>query len=73
MDLPPLQLEMVRFGLQGQSAAAECRPAEDRIKASLFGVLVEPAEPCRREAGRIRIDEPPGWPALPLPPVPTLQ
>jgi len=56
-----------------QPAAAECRPAEDRIKASLSGVLVEPAEPCRREAGRIRIDEPPGWPALPPPPVPTLQ
>jgi hypothetical protein len=72
MDLPPLQLEMVRFGLQGQPAAAECRPADDRIKASLSGVLVEPAKPCRREAGRIRIDEPPGWPALPPPPVPTL-
>jgi hypothetical protein len=73
MDLPPLQLEMVRFGLQGQPAAAECQLAGDRIKASLSGVLVEPAEPCRREAGRIRIDEPPGWPALPPPPVPTLQ
>ncbi len=73
MDLPPLQLEMVRFGLQGQPAAAECRPADDRMKASLSGVLGEPAEPCPRDAGRIRIDEPPGWPALPPPPVPTLQ
>ena len=73
MDLPPLQLEMVRFGFQGQPAAAECRPADARMKASLSGVWGGAAEPCRREAGRIRIDEPAGWPALPPPPVPTLQ
>ncbi|QCH15992.1 hypothetical protein CB0101_14805 [Synechococcus sp. CB0101] len=73
MDLPPLQLEMVRLGFQGQPAAAECRPSETRVKASLSGVWGGPAEPCRREAGRIRIDEPAGWPALPPPPVPTLQ
>jgi hypothetical protein len=73
MDLPPLQLEMVRFGLQGQPPAAHCRPVDDAMKASLAGVLGETAEPCRREAGRIRIDEPAGWPVLPPPPVPTLQ
>ncbi|MEN9859722.1 MAG: hypothetical protein RLZZ515_204 [Cyanobacteriota bacterium] len=73
MDLPPVQLEMVRFGLHGQPAAAECRPSDTRVKASLSGVWGSPAEPCRREAARIRIDEPAGWPALPPPPVPTLQ
>ena len=73
MDLPPLQLDMVRFGFQGQPAAADCRPADARMKASLSGVWGAPAEPCRREAGRIRIDEPAGWPVLPPPPVPTLQ
>jgi hypothetical protein len=73
MDLPPLQLEMVRFGLQGQPAAADCRSADSGMKASLSGVLGEAPKPCRLEAGRIRIDEPPGWPALPPPPVPTLQ
>jgi hypothetical protein len=73
MDVPPFQLEMVRLGLQGQPAAVECRASQQGVRASLSGLWGEPAQSCRRELGRIRIDEPAGWPVLPPPPVPTLR
>jgi len=69
MDLPPLQLEMVRLGLQGQPAPVVCRPTADgHLAASISG-----SQPCRDGAGRIRIDEPIGWPPLPPPPAPAPQ
>jgi hypothetical protein len=67
VDLPPLQLEMVRFGLQGQPAHQVCRPVE--AGASLT-TAISGSAPCRRDVSRIRIDEPPGWPVLPPPPLP---
>ncbi|MEB3185569.1 MAG: hypothetical protein VKM97_06765 [Cyanobacteriota bacterium] len=71
MDLPPLQLEMLRWNLQGQAAVPLCRPANTAVQASLTGIWGA-AEPCRPAEQRLRIDEPAGWPVLPPPPVPTL-
>jgi hypothetical protein len=69
MDLPPVQVEVVRLGLQGQPAQLLCRPdagAQERsLSSSLSG-----SQACSRQASRIRIDEPPGWPVLPPPPLP---
>ncbi|WP_322771392.1 hypothetical protein [Synechococcus sp. CBW1107] len=73
MDLPTLHVEMVRLGLQGQPPAAECRPATSQMKASLVGLWGDAPGPSCPGTGRIRIAEPAGWPALPPPPVPTLQ
>jgi hypothetical protein len=68
MDLPPVQVEVVRLGLQGQPASQVCRSdatsQQGRLASSLSG-----SQPCARQAGRIRIDEPPGWPVLPPPPL----
>ncbi|MBU6355032.1 MAG: hypothetical protein KGQ81_08730 [Cyanobacteria bacterium REEB498] len=60
-------MEMVRLGLRGEPARELCRPqppgAPLGLDASFSG-----STPCQREARRIRIDEPPGWPPLPPPP-----
>jgi hypothetical protein len=73
MDLPPVQLELVRLGLQGQPVVVECQPSTTQMRASLAGLWDEAGQPCRSDTVRIRIDEPAGWPVLPPPPVPTLQ
>ncbi|MFM2158406.1 MAG: hypothetical protein RLZZ124_880 [Cyanobacteriota bacterium] len=67
MDLPPLQLEMVRIGLQGQPARELCRPTASGASLS---TAISGSVPCRLDATRIRIDEPAGWPVLPPPPLP---
>ena len=68
MDLPPLQFEMVRLGLQGEPAQQLCRPAPEREES--LGTSFSGSPPCRDEASRLRIDMPPGWPVTPPPPPP---
>ncbi|MCT0224650.1 hypothetical protein [Synechococcus sp. CS-1328] len=66
VDLPPLQLEMVRIGLQGEPAAALCRNAPlrpDSLRSSVSG-----STDCTLEPGWLRIDNPAGWPVAPPPP-----
>lgn len=68
MDLPPVQVEMVRVALPGRAEPPSCRqpPAADQevLIGSMAGV---PLCPTRR----IRVDMPLGWPVSPPPPVPT--
>jgi len=70
MDLPPIKLEMVRLGLNGEPKAALCRPATPgQLSTSLEGHAL-----CT-QTSRITIVEPPTRPAQPPvapPPPPTL-
>jgi len=60
MDLPPIQLEMVRVGLNGEPKMALCRPATPvQLSTSLEGHAL-----CRQTI-RITIVEPPTRPAAP--------
>jgi len=70
MDVPPVQLEFWRMGLQGQPAQEVCRPG---APAPALGTSFSGSSPCQKQGTRVRIDEPAGWPVLPPPPVPTLQ
>jgi hypothetical protein len=70
MDVPPVQVEVWRMGLQGQPAQEVCRP-DPTVTA--LGTALSGSSPCQRPGPRIRIDQPAGWPVLPPPPVPTLQ
>ena len=60
MDLPPIKLEMVRLGLDGEPKTALCRPATPgQLSTSLQG------HPTCNQAARIRIEEPPTHAAAP--------
>ena len=60
MDLPPIKLEMVRVGLNGEPKAALCRPATPgQLSTSIEG------HPSCVQVARIRIEEPPTHPAAP--------
>jgi hypothetical protein len=66
VDLPPVQVEMVRMPLPGRQEPPACRqpatPDQDVLIASVVGVPL-----CKGK--RIRIDMPPGWPVTPPPPL----
>jgi hypothetical protein len=70
MDLPPIKLEVLRLGLNGEPKSALCRPATPgQLSTSLEGHVL-----CL-QADRITIVEPPIQPAAPPvapPPPPTL-
>ncbi|NQV10674.1 MAG: hypothetical protein HQ527_05870 [Cyanobacteria bacterium] len=72
MDLPPLQLEMLRLNLRPTPAPPQCHSSPtpglaDPDQSLTWSVTGLPACPPRRQ--RPRIDEPHGWPPMPPPPV----
>ena len=69
MDLPAVQVEVWRLGLQGQPAQEVCRPGPS---GAALSTSVSGLDPCTAGGQRIRIDQPAGWPVLPPPPVPNL-